>query len=173
MRIGRANRRTRRKQCHFVHHISHITWPGIETESPQCEPGELTAWAMVWPILRELYSCGLALYAGTERATSLCGLHRWNAFAAWLDMLFHDCPTCSQASRDLGINLCLLPACQLHCVGARLGAITQAGRRSSSYYSFRNVYYRPQWVRNVWLGNQAGWSGNYTFLYSTLHTLYF
>jgi hypothetical protein len=35
-------------QSHFVHHKSHMTWPGLESEPPRWEAGELTAWAMAW-----------------------------------------------------------------------------------------------------------------------------
>jgi hypothetical protein len=27
-------------QCHFVHHKSHMTWPGIEPEGPQWEASD-------------------------------------------------------------------------------------------------------------------------------------
>jgi hypothetical protein len=44
MKIGRGNRSTGENLSyfHFVHHKSHMTWPGIQ-------PRRLTAWAMVQP----------------------------------------------------------------------------------------------------------------------------
>jgi hypothetical protein len=40
-------------QCHFVHHRSHMTWPGIEPESPR----RLTTWAMAWSKSHQNCSC--------------------------------------------------------------------------------------------------------------------
>jgi hypothetical protein len=36
-------------QCHFVHHKSHMTWPGIEPRAAALRSRRLTAWAMALP----------------------------------------------------------------------------------------------------------------------------
>jgi hypothetical protein len=41
-------------QCHFVHHKSHMDWPGIETVSA-VGGRRLTAWSMVRPIFSLLF----------------------------------------------------------------------------------------------------------------------
>jgi len=64
--------------------------------------------------------------------------------------------------RDQPLPSSCLPA---YWVGSGLGATTQERLGRSSYCCFRNVYNRPQRVRDVWLENQGGflrfeWSGS-------------
>jgi hypothetical protein len=37
-------------QFRFVHHKSHMIWPGLEPGQPRWESKPLTAWATAWPI---------------------------------------------------------------------------------------------------------------------------
>jgi hypothetical protein len=45
-------------QCHFVHHKSHMDWPGIEPGPPR----QLTAWGMARPFVIHLQLTGYYIY---------------------------------------------------------------------------------------------------------------
>jgi hypothetical protein len=42
-------------QCYFVHHKSHMTWPGLELRAAAVGNRRLTAWAMARPESRHVF----------------------------------------------------------------------------------------------------------------------
>jgi hypothetical protein len=85
MKIGGGNRSTRRKpaQCYFVHHKSHMTWPGLEPGPMGSQ--RLTAWTMTRATLHSLLDYECPFYCVTdlvliyESVTSSASIVRWLA----------------------------------------------------------------------------------------------
>jgi hypothetical protein len=63
-------------QCHFVHHNSHMIWPGREAGTTAVGSQWLTTWAMAWP-KGTIYPLGTFLFQQRRRIIFTDFINYW------------------------------------------------------------------------------------------------